>query len=159
MHAPIPHELMDELQRMPAQMAEAVQAMPAARWTWQPAPGVFSLLEHVCHLRDLEAEAYQVRMRRIVDEDLPTLAEVDGSAWAVERQYQRQSMQQALADFARHRARTVELLAELLPQHAQRKGLFGGFGIITLEGLAREVARHDAEHRKEMAALLVAARV
>jgi hypothetical protein len=149
-------QVLDELQRMPALLAEAVQAMPASRWTWQPARGAFSLLEHVCHLRDLEAEAYQLRIRRIVDEDLPTLQEVDGSAWAVGRAYQQQSMQPALADFARHRARTVQLLSEALPRHGERKGLFGGFGIVTLVGLAQEIARHDAEHRQEMQALLKA---
>jgi hypothetical protein len=151
-----PQDVMDELQRMPALLAEAVQAMPVPSWTCKPAPGVFSPLEHVCHLRDLEAEAYQLRIRRIVEEDLPTLHEVDGSAWAVERQYQEQSMPEALADFAHHRSNTVQLLAEVLPRHAERKGLFGGFGIVTLAGLAQEVARHDAEHRKELQALIVA---
>jgi hypothetical protein len=148
--------MLDELQRMPAMLSETVRAMPASRWTWQPAASAFSLLEHACHLRDLEAEAYQVRIRRIVDEDLPTLQEVDGSAWAIERDYQRQSMEQAVADFARHRAATVQMLAQALPLHAGRKGLFGGFGIVTLQGLAQEIARHDAEHRKEMEGLLAA---
>jgi len=143
-------QLIETLQRMPALLHDTLQSLAPASRTWKPSPEAFSLVEHLCHLRDLEAEGYQVRIRRLVEEDLPTLDEIDGSAWAVERGYQQQSAEQALADFSRHRAQTLRLLAEHLPQHAERKGLFGGFGIITLARLAREIAAHDAAHRREL---------
>lgn len=149
-------QLIDTLQRMPSLLSETLQSLALARRTWKPAPETFSLVEHLCHLRDLEAEGYQVRIRRLVEEDLPTLEEIDGSAWAVERGYQQQSAEQALAEFSRHRTQTLQLLAQHLPRHAERKGLFGGFGIITLAGLAREIASHDAAHLAELAQLRAA---
>ncbi|MEW6706521.1 MAG: DinB family protein [Pseudomonadota bacterium] len=148
--------LIERLARMPSLLADAVAGLPAARWTCKPAPGSFSPVEHACHLRDLEAEGYQVRIRRLIEEDLPTLDEVDGSAWATERGYQAQSLREALADFTRHRQATLGLLADGLPRHAGRKGLFGGFGIVTLAGLAREIAAHDAGHLQELQALRLA---
>lgn len=147
-------QLIDALQRMPAHLSQALRSLAPAHWTRKPAPDAFSMVEHLCHLRDLEAEGYQLRIRRVVQEDLPTLEEIDGSAWALQRRYQEQSAEQALADFARHRAQTLLLLAEHLPHRAERKGLFGGFGIVTLARLAREIAAHDAAHRGELQQLL-----
>lgn len=147
-------QLIDTLQRMPAQLSQALQSLAPAQWTFKPAPDAFSMVEHLCHLRDLEAEGYQSRIRRLVQEDLPTLEEIDGSAWAAQRGYQQQSAEEAVAAFALHRAQTLQLLGDHLPRHAGRKGLFGGFGIITLAGLAREIAAHDAAHRGELQQLL-----
>lgn len=146
--------LIETLQRTPAQLSQALQSLAPTHWTRKPAPDAFSMTEHLCHLRDLEAQGYQLRIRRLVQEDLPTLEEIDGSAWAVQRGYQQQSAEQALAEFAHHRAQTLQLLEEHLPRHAERKGLFGGFGIITLAGLAREIATHDAAHHGELQLLL-----
>ncbi len=147
--------VLQTLAHMPAWLEDTVHALPPAQRRWKPAGEVFSLVEHLCHLRDLEAEGYQVRIRRLVEEDLPTLEEIDGSAWAVERNYQEQPAEQALAAFAAHRGQTLRLLREHLPRHAQRKGLFGGFGIVTLAGLAREIEAHDATHREELQQLLL----
>jgi hypothetical protein len=145
--------LLDTLAQMPAQLQALARTLPPQRHTWRPGSDLFSLLEHACHLRDLEAEGYQLRIRRLVEEDLPELQEIDGSSWAVERDYQAQSLAEALAAFAANRARTVDLLADTLPRHAGRKGLFGGFGIVTLGELARGMAAHDASHLHELQAL------
>ncbi len=145
--------LLDRLRSMPDRVQALAHAVPAAHGTWRPGDGQFSLVEHLCHLRDLEAEGYQVRIRRLLEEDLPTLQEIDGSTWAVERDYQSQPAADALASFTRLRAQTVEQLVQALPRHGSRKGLFGGFGIITLAQLAQDIARHDAGHLQEIEAL------
>jgi hypothetical protein len=148
--------LLQQLAGMPAQLRLLAGTLPAGRHAQRAADGGFSLLEHACHLRDLEAEGYQLRIRRLLEEALPELQEIDGSTWAVERDYQAQSLADALDAFEAHRAATVARLAGALPQHAGRKGLFGGFGIVTLSGLAQGMAAHDAEHRQEIAALVAA---
>jgi hypothetical protein len=146
--------LLDALAAMPRRLNEALASVPDTRWRHKPQPDRFSLLEQACHLRDLELEGYQPRIRRLLAEDLPTLHEIDGSAWALERDYQSQSLPGALRAFADARSATVALLREALPRHAQRKAMFGGFGIITLAGLAREMAAHDAQHWQEIAPLI-----
>ena len=150
--------LIDQLAQMPLQLRTLAQALPPQRAHWRAQADGFSLVEHACHLRDLEHEGYQLRIRRLLDENVPALQEIDGSAWALERDYQAQPLGEALAAFDAQRSATMRLLVAALPQHAARKGLFGGFGIVTLAGLAREIAAHDAAHRVEIAALVEAAR-
>ena len=36
------------------------------------------MLEHVCHLRDIEVEGYAPRLKRILSEDGPFLPDIDG---------------------------------------------------------------------------------
>ena len=41
----------------------------------------FSVLEHICHLRDIEADGYEVRFARILAEDHPRLVDIDEADW------------------------------------------------------------------------------
>src|ERR671932_277057 len=52
--------------------------------------GSFSIVEHVCHLRDIEREGYGSRIEKILGEESPTLADIDGAALARERCYNEQ---------------------------------------------------------------------
>jgi len=45
----------------------------------KPSLEEFSLLEYVCHLRDLELEGYRVRIERMLREDRPLLPDFDGA--------------------------------------------------------------------------------
>lgn len=146
--------LLNALGRLPQRLSALLNTEAPECWNPSPPAGVFSLVEHLCHLRDLEAEGYQPRIRRLLQEDLPTLHEIDGSQWAVERRYAQQSAPQALQAFTRLRGQTLAMLREALPLHAGRRGLFGGFGIVTLAGLAHEMLRHDQGHLEEIEALL-----
>jgi len=140
--------LLHALQQFPARCAALVErcADPRAR-----APdGGFSLVEHLCHLRDLEREGYALRIRRILSEDLPELAEIDGNTLATARDYQSQDPHAAWRDWRDARAHTVALLRSALPAQAERKGIYGGLGVITLRELVRGIVAHDATHWAEL---------
>jgi hypothetical protein len=79
------HEAIEHLAAMPAHLARALEAAGPARWKVQPAPGEFCLVEHACHLRDLEVEAYRLRVSRVLAEDRPALQGFDGAAIAAAR--------------------------------------------------------------------------
>lgn len=145
--------LIEQLQDFPARVARFVAAFPTARMRERPPAGGFSLVEHLCHLRDLEREGYLHRIRRILEEDLPELAEIDGSTLAIARDYQRQDAAAALRDWQAARDQTVRTLREHLPRAGPRKGIFGGFGVITLAALAEGIAAHDRAHWSELLAL------
>jgi len=140
--------LLHTLQQFPDRCAALVErcADPRAR----AADGGFSLVEHLCHLRDLEREGYALRIRRILAEHLPELQEIDGNTLAIERGYLSQDPHAAWRDWREARWQTLALLREALPAHAQRKGIYGGFGVITLRELARGIAAHDAAHWAEL---------
>jgi hypothetical protein len=153
MHAPSTSALIDRLQRFPARVATLLEGIPASRHRLRPPAGGFSLTEHLCHLRDLEREGFLLRIRRIVDEDMPELQEIDGTTLAEERGYQAQDLGEAWQGWRAAREETVAALRGALPVHGQRTGIFGGFGVVTLETLAEGIAAHDEQHWGELGAL------
>ena len=84
----------------------------ALRWrpeSWDAIPGeMFSAQEQACHLRDIEVEGYHQRFDRLLREEGPELASIDGYALARERRYGEQDALEALAAFRCARAKTVE---------------------------------------------------
>lgn len=118
------------------------------------APGVeFSVLENICHLMDIEREGYAVRIKRLLREDDPVLADIDGSRLAAERDYNSQNMEAALKAFARARLGNLNLLKSLSPDQLERRGTLETVGPITLSELLRMMRDHDAAHRQEIGEL------
>lgn len=117
-------------------------------------PGdTFSALEQVCHLRDIEQEGYVVRARRILAEDTPSLADIDGGKLASERDYQSQDLAAALVAFTTARNASIRMLQNATATQRLRTGRFGGNLEITLTRLAQMMREHDSEHLAELQAL------
>lgn len=149
-------DTLEALQATPAQLQALTQRFKPARWQERSGGALFSLTEQLCHLRDIELEGYTLRLARVLSEELPELAEIDGSTLAETRRYQQQDPALALELFCRQRRANVDLLRAHLATQGQRKGIFGGFGIVTLASLVQGMAAHDAEHLAELEALLQA---
>lgn len=146
-------ELLLRLAQFPQRVRPLLDAFDIDDARARPAAGAFLLVEHLCHLRDLEAEGYALRIRRILDEEMPQLDEIDGSALAVQRHYQSQDPLAAWTAWSRSRAANVEVLRATLAPHGARTGIFGGFGVVTLATLAEGIAGHDESHWSELGAL------
>src|SRR4029077_9073022 len=80
-------EAVGRLASMPEFLGRALQAVERGALAVQPAPGEFSLVEHACHLRDVERDAYVVRVQRMRSEGRPALVPFDGGAVAAARDY------------------------------------------------------------------------
>ena len=143
-------DMLSALAWMPRRLREIADAIPPARWRDRPAGGNFSLQEHACHLRDIEIEAYRVRLERILAETRPALADVDGGRLARERDYHRQDLATALAAFAAVRADMVHRLGALSPEERRRTGIMEGVGEISVESLVAKMLEHDAEHLADL---------
>ena len=116
----------------------------------KPTPAEFSALEHVCHLRDIEQEGYSVRLSRLLTEEAPTLADIDGARLAREREYQRQDFTSALADFTHARRENIARARTLTPAQLARAGTFEGVGEVTTARLLEMMRTHDEAHRAEL---------
>src|SRR5258708_11053139 len=93
-------EALERLAAMPAFVEAAIEAASGEELAFRPGEeGEFSLVEHACHLRDLEREGYLVRVRRVLAEDTPALEGFDGAAVAPERRYLPQDAPAAPRDF------------------------------------------------------------
>ena len=138
---------------MPAKVKDLVARIGQQAWRSRPASGGFSLVEHVCHLRDIDGDGYRVRLERMLAEQCPSLPDLDGDALARERAYQSQDLSAALAAFTSTRWEIVARLAKLTPEERQRTGLMAGTKEITIEGLADAMLAHDSEHLDQLADL------
>ena len=146
-------EALERLDSMPLVLASAIASVPAGELSSQPTPAEFSLVEHACHLRDLEREGYLVRVRRMLAESEPALAPFDGGAVAAARDYPSQDAGAAARDFAATRRELVELVRPLTPRDLAREGTFGGERVCFADVIAMMV-EHDRGHRAEIEQLL-----
>lgn len=143
--------ILAELAKMPRELEEAVQLLPASAlaWrpqTWQDAPGErFSAIGHLCHVRDIELDGYHVRFTRLLSEDVPDLVSIDGYALERDRGYDREQPAAALKAFRAARERTIRLLVENW-EHRLRRGTFAEYGEVTFESLAHILRSHDLQH-------------
>jgi hypothetical protein len=137
---------------MPAQLERLVRSVPEAQLRWQPetsggAPGeTFSALGHVCHLRDIETDGYHVRVRRMIEEERPSLVSLDGYELARERRYDDADLEEALAAFRAARGRTLDTLRALTDAQLERAGDFAEYGGLTLRALLHYLRSHDQQH-------------
>jgi DNA-binding transcriptional ArsR family regulator len=142
-----------------AQTAEAVRALKAAlapdAGYEPPEGGGFALAEQFWHLADIESLGWRRRFERILGEDRPTLAGVDGDRLAVEQRYRERPWRGAAARFLAERRRSLAALARFDAETLKRPVRFAGARTRAGAVLAAAVA-HDLEHRAEMAGLWLA---
>jgi hypothetical protein len=141
------------LAAMPARLAQIATSIAPAQWKTRARDGGFSLQEHACHLRDIEIEAYRVRLERMLVETTPNLPDVDGGKLAHERDYHRQDLAKAQATFSAVRADMLQRLAGLSAEQRRRSGILEGVGEVTIEGLVAKMLEHDAEHLSDLTQL------
>jgi hypothetical protein len=151
---PLPSDILDQLESMPAIVRDAATKISPQNYSRSPAKGDFSLVEHACHLRDLEREGYLVRIRRVLEEERPLLADFDGGKIAAERNYRAQDLDSAICDFEQCRSKAIGILRGLPDSQLDRCGEFAGVRTITLRDLVGMMIEHDSSHRHEIAALL-----
>lgn len=146
----------ETLAATPQRAADIVHGLSQEHLSWKPTE-FFSLRENVLHLRDIDMEGYEKRVRLILSEDSPTLADVDGGKLAQERNYNAQPVEPALAELARSRAASVERLRACSESDLSRTAEMQGVGKIDLRRLLELWIQHDGDHLKDMAELRRAA--
>jgi hypothetical protein len=146
--------LLVTLESTPVLLERSSSEIPVSLATRRPAGGGFSLVENVWHLADLEIEGYGARIRRLLAEEDPVLANFDGDRIATERNYQGRDLAEGLASFAAARRRNLEMLRTARASDWRRRGTHETLGRVTLEDLPRMMAEHDRGHTDAVGALL-----
>lgn len=142
------------LSQTPNKVKELTNGIEPNGQKWKPSQEQFSILENVCHLRDIETEAYTIRINRILTEQLPLLLDVDGTRLAQERQYNSYSLISALEEFRLARSANLKSIEGLNPEIIeQRSGNLEYIGTISLRQLIERMAEHDNDHLKELEGL------
>jgi uncharacterized damage-inducible protein DinB len=146
-------ELLNWLAETPDILRRSVQGLSDAQIRKRPGVDEFSLIEQICHLRDIEMDGYLLRIGRTLNEDHPQLPDVDGSRLASERDYLSQDPVAALAEFTTVRTANVDRLRGTTPDQRERSGELEGTGTVTLARLVQMMREHDTVHRGEVAAM------
>jgi hypothetical protein len=140
-------EYIETLKETPTQLKEAVAGVRKKILIWHPAPGKWSIQQIVCHMRDMEQGAYLARYTRILEEDNPTLPDLDGDVLALERGYQSLKLGEVLRDWKRARRESLRLLRKVKGAQWQRVGTHEVDGPLTLEQLLqRHAVGNDLAH-------------
>lgn len=127
-------------------------AIPAAyrHWTplsWEGIPSEhLTAIEQLCHVRDIEIDGYQVRLRRTVAENYPLLPSIDTDAYARDRAYATADASVVLEQFRAARLATLDFIHGLPPSAFERTAEFEGYGTVTLRGLMHYLCSHDQQH-------------
>ena len=145
-------ETLSNLSEMPKQFERVFRLIPPSYLNWQPEswesiPGEsFSALGQACHLRDIEIDGYQVRIRRMLAEEHPDLVSLDGYELAKQRRYSEAEPAEVIATFRQAREVTLELIKTISESQLTRTATFGEYGQVTLKGLIHFLSSHDQQH-------------
>lgn len=153
-----PEEAIAALKQMPENLRQQVAALTDAQLHFQPKGGYFSVLENICHLRDIEIEGYGVRLHRMLAEEHPTLPDINGGQLARERHYSEQPMQPALDAFTEARHTNLKILGDVTDTQLVRAAYLESVGEITLGKLLELWVEHDRGHVQELKKLKTAVR-
>ena len=142
-------EQLARMERTVNDYAAAVKNVPDTQLTKRPDPKNWSAKEVVCHVRDTE-ESFMMRFLSIMAMDDPKFLPVEPDRWAVERQYQRNDVEEALAAFKARREETLRFLRGLKPEQWERGGIHATRGRMTLKDFVELMAWHDDNHLDQL---------
>ncbi|MCH7836187.1 MAG: DinB family protein [Chloroflexi bacterium] len=145
-------EITAYLRSVPDLIEEVLQGLSDDELRRRPSPDDWSALEVCCHLRD-GAEEEGNRIRRLVEEDKPTLEPYDQEAWARDRNYggdDPRRVRTALRAFWGGLAYQLEGLSD--PQW-ERGGTHPECGPVTVRSRAELEVEHAQAHLEQLKAI------
>jgi hypothetical protein len=142
-------QILDRLASMSTFLGERFGALADDQATHR-VDDLFSPVEQVWHLADLEREGFGVRIERLLNEEDALLPDFDGAEVAQRRNYRSKSLREGMRAFARARQDNIEALARVTPSEWTRRGVQQGVGPISLGDIPTMMAEHDAAHRDEI---------
>ncbi|MCA1565794.1 MAG: DinB family protein [Acidobacteria bacterium] len=146
-------ELVASLEDAPRVIRQLVGGLDDKDVRERPQGIIWSIVEHICHLRDIEKDGYRARITKLLNEDQPFLEDLDGDRLAVERAYINQDLNSALEVFIDTRAVNIEAIRDLSAVQLNKSGMFENVGHLTLAELLNKMREHDREHINELTQL------
>jgi hypothetical protein len=146
--------MISRLLQFPPILQNVVLGTDPALWRVRSAAGGFALVEHACHLADLEEEGFALRIERLRNESNPFLPDFAGDRIAEERRYIARDVWPAVARYTAARVMNVGRLSGIHEPEWRRQGVQERIGAVTLEQLPDAMLGHDIAHANEIVALL-----
>ena len=140
------------LRQVPDLIGEAIQGLSEDDLRRRPSPDEWSILEVCCHLRDF-AEIEGQRVRRLVEEDGPTLEPYDQEALARERNYQDDDPRRVRTALRAFWGGLAYQLESLTDEQWERGGVHPERGPVTVRSRAEAEVEHAQAHVQQLRAM------
>jgi carbonic anhydrase/acetyltransferase-like protein (isoleucine patch superfamily) len=144
-------QLLTVLAESPEWVADRIERDGEALWRRRPAPGRWSALESLCHLRDADRDVFLPRLGRMLAERNPGIPDADMTDWESVRAYNEQSPAAVLAEWAEARRALLAGLEPLGRADWVRVGIHAVRGPYPLAEMVRTWGEHDLSHRRQIA--------
>src|SRR5688572_27419021 len=118
-----PAKALRTLQKTPALLAALIGAISQRQaQTLRDGEDGWTILYIACHLRDYERIVAE-RVRQILDQERPELANMDNAALIAQNRYDEQDLRAVLTDLGQRRHAFVNLLRDLTDEQWLREGV------------------------------------
>lgn len=114
-------------------------------WQHEPFEGGWSAHQHLVHLLRVETTNYHERIRRILEEDTPTLEAWDGDA-ALAVNYPADDIAVIAEQFMAARLQTFDTFKALTTEQWQRKATWPDGRVVDMAWVAEKVLWHALDH-------------
>ena len=145
-------ELVERLAATPGRIAAATAGRVPEELSAAPAPGEWSAVAVLAHLRASD-DILSPRLVAILVREEPTLPAFDDRRWGEVMGYAEADFQELQAAFTFRRAELVRVLRRLAPGDWERAGVHEARGRMTLRETLRHLVEHEAEHCVQLEAL------
>ncbi|HSF19296.1 MAG TPA: DinB family protein [Vicinamibacteria bacterium] len=129
---------------------------PPEQLVWKPAPDRWSVCEILGHLEDVEKLNVGLRVKRILEEEMPSFLDYDQQARYAAGAYRNDDGRRALHDFRETRRRSLVKLRGTSTSDWTRRGRHPAVGDVQMSQLMSLWAFHDLSHLRQIAELLKA---
>jgi hypothetical protein len=143
--------LLDRLETVVTDLRVAAAAIPAEAWQTPLNSSGQTPHRILAHLRDVEAGALSVRLRRILDEDGPDLELFDDDGWMASHYDPAEPPQAILDEYARLRQQELSWLRDLPPVAWNRAGRHPWWGMRALEWWVEQTLLYTQQHLAQLA--------
>ena len=144
---------LDDADKGPRRLAAAVSGLSDKVLRYKPAPEKWCILEIVGHLADVEL-IYGHRLRQMLADKKPVIAPIDQDDWARNLGYLEAVPAELVAQYGLNRHHNLRLLRRISlddlkksAYHPEKKAE------VTVDDLVQNLARHDANHLKQIESL------
>jgi hypothetical protein len=138
--------LLPGLELSPALLRRLLERIPESEWDTPTDPGRFTFREAVAHLADWEPILRDERLRTALEQPGGTFPVYDESDRAIEKSYASQDPWEALAEFERERAKTVEFVRTIPREAYANRVIHPERGEMMLADVANMLIGHDLFH-------------
>ena len=145
---------LNQLRATPEILRLLMEGLSEEDTKWKPGPNRFSIAEALEHLSHVEGHCFRARVEKIVEEDNPAIEPYDPDAYFAEGQYSGRDAEDSFDHFEEQREMNVEYLQGLPDSVANRVGMHGKIGEISVAHVMNEWAFHDIWHIKQIGEII-----